>query len=69
MYRKFQKGDFVKTKDGDIGIVGWTKNECINIKEEDAFLGISILTGTRGFVAPVKEDTCEKSSIEDVVNW
>lgn len=69
MNRKFKNGDIVKTKSGDIGIVGWIENKCMNITQEEGLLGISILTGSRGFTAPVKEATCEKSSIEDVVNW
>jgi hypothetical protein len=62
-------GDFVKTKDEKIGIVEWVENKCMNIKEEDGYLGINILTHTKGFAAPVKVETVKKSSIKEVIEY
>jgi len=64
--RKFKVGDIVKSSHG-IGFVGWTKNECMNIKEEDGLLGISLQTDGCGFVSPVKEGDCEKSSLKEII--
>lgn len=69
MKRKFKVGDVVKVDADSIGIVGWTENKCANLSEEDGYLGIDLLTGSRGFRAPVKEEKCSKSSIEEVVEW
>jgi len=66
--RKFKVGDFVKSKHG-IGIVAWTANKSMNIKEEDNMLGIDLQTDSRGFAAPVKEEDCEGSSLKDVISY
>ncbi|APM39429.1 hypothetical protein [Clostridium kluyveri] len=66
---KFEVGDLVKINEDKIGFVGWNKNKCMNLKEEDGYLGIDLLTDTMGFTAPVKEDECTKSSIKEVINW
>lgn len=66
---KFKVGDFVKIDKDNIGIVEWVENKCMNLKEEDGMIGVSLLTNTRGFAAPVKEDSCIESSIEEVVEW
>ena len=70
MERKFKVGDFVKNDTGNIGIVEWTENKCINCKPDDGYLGINLLTGTRGFQAPVHEKICTKSSIDEAIkHW
>ena len=69
MKRKFKVGDVVKVDEDSIGTVGWTENKCANLSEEDGYLGIDLLTGSRGFRAPVKEDECRKSSILEVAKW
>lgn len=66
---KFKVKDVVKTKDGEIGIVGWTENECMNLSEKDGFLGIDLITGSRGFAAPVKADACTKGSLDEAIDW
>jgi len=66
--RKFKVGDIVKSSRG-IGIVGWTKNECMSIKEEDGLLGLDLQTGSRGFLSPVKDEDCEKSSLKEIISY
>jgi hypothetical protein len=65
----FKVGDFVKTENGEIGIVGWTENKCMNIKTEDGYIGISLQTGSKGFLAPVKADKCIPSSLNELLKF
>lgn len=64
MERKLVLGDFVENEYGDIGIVEWVENRAMNIKVEDGYVGINLLTGSKGFQAPVREDKCIKSSLK-----
>lgn len=66
---KFNIGDIVKIEDEEIGIIEWTENKCMGIKEEDGYAGINILTHTRGFVSPVSMDKCTKSNIKEVIGY
>ena len=65
----FKVGDFIKTKDGEIGIVGWTENKCMDIKAEDGYVGINLKTGYKGFLAPVKIDECKKSNLDELLKY
>ncbi len=65
----FKVGDFVKTESGEIGVIGWTENKSMDLKEADGYIGISLLTHSRGFKAPVKADKCTKSNIKAVVDF
>lgn len=63
----FQVGDFVKTENGEIGIVGWIENKCMNLKVEDGYIGVDLRTGSKGFLAPVKADKCVASSLDELL--
>lgn len=52
----------------DYGIVEWNENRCMNLNKEDGYIGIKLLTGSRGFVAPVGSDKVAIAKIDDVVN-
>lgn len=63
----FEVGDFVKTENGEIGVVGWTENKCMNLTKKDGYIGISLKTGSQGFLAPVKADKCTASSLDKLL--
>lgn len=67
MFNVFNVGDFIKTENGHIGIVGWVENKCMNIKADDGYVGINLKTGTKGFLAPVKVDECTESSLDELL--
>ena len=64
MNRKFTIGDFVENDKGDIGVVEWIENKCMGISIGEGYIGINLLSGSRGFQAPVRENTCKKSSLK-----
>ncbi len=65
----FNVGDFIKTEDGKIGVVGWVENKCMDLKKEDGCVGIDLLTHGRGFLAPVKSEKCKRSSVNEVIDF
>lgn len=54
-HKVFTEGDIVR-KDDMIGIVGWTENDAINCPSHAGYMGVSLITGTRGFLAPTRRD-------------
>lgn len=54
-HKVFQEGDIVKKGDM-IGIVGWIENNAINCPGHAGYMGVSLITGTRGFLAPARRD-------------
>lgn len=54
-HKAFKEGDFVKKGDV-IGIVGWVENKASNLPEHAGYMGVSLITGTRGFMAPARRD-------------
>lgn len=57
-HKVFKEGDIVK-KGNQIGIVGWVENGAISCPEKSGYMGISLITGTRGFMAPARRDEWE----------
>lgn len=55
VHKTFKEGDIV-SRGNEVGIVGWTENKAINCPESAGYMGISLITGTRGFLAPTKRD-------------
>lgn len=64
----YEVGELVEYE-GEIGIVYWNQNKAMNLKKDDGYIGIDLLTGTRGFVGPVKVDTVKKSSIRALTEY
>lgn len=58
VHKSFKGGDIVKNGE-QIGIVGWTENKAGNCPEEAGYMGLSLITGTRGFMAFAKRDEWE----------
>lgn len=54
-HKVFQEGDIVKKGDM-IGLVGWIENKAINCPGHAGYMGVSLITGTRGFLAPTRRD-------------
>lgn len=54
-HKAFKEGDFVKKGD-TVGIVGWVENQAIKCFEDAGYMGVSIITGSRGFLAPTRRD-------------
>lgn len=54
-HKVFQEGDIVRKGDA-VGIVGWTENNAINCPHHAGYMGVSLITGTRGFLAPTRRD-------------
>ena len=65
----FKVGDIIKTSENEIGMVGWIENKAMNLKPEDGYIGIDLLTHSRGFRAPVSSESCTKGSINEVVEY
>lgn len=57
-HKAFKEGDIVKKGD-QVGIVGWVENMAINCPEKSGFMGVSLITGSRGFMAPARRDEWE----------
>lgn len=57
-HKVFKEGDIVKKGD-QVGIVGWTENNAINCPQNAGYMGVSLITGTRGFMAPCRRDEWE----------
>lgn len=57
-HKAFAEGDIVKKGDV-VGIVGWTENKAINCPKNAGYMGVSLITGTRGFLAPTRRDEWE----------
>jgi hypothetical protein len=57
-HKSFLEGDIVKKGD-QVGIVGWTENKAIKLPEQAGYMGVSLITGSRGFVAPCRRDEWE----------
>lgn len=57
-HKHFDEGDIV-TNGKDIGIVGWTENKGCNCPYDKGYMGISLITGSRGFMAFAKRDEFE----------
>lgn len=55
VHKVFKEGDIV-SKGDMFGIVGWTENKAINCPENAGYMGVSLITGTRGFLAPTRRD-------------
>ena len=54
-HKNFRVGDLVT--DGKIvGFVGWIENKCCNCTESQGYMGVDIVNGDLGFIAPVKRD-------------
>lgn len=58
VHKTFKEGDIV-SRGNEVGIVGWTENKAINCPESAGYMGINLITGTRGFLAPTKRDEWE----------
>ena len=54
-HKNFKKGDLV-TNGAETGIVGWTENKACDCPKEKGYMGISLITGSRGFKAFAKRD-------------
>lgn len=54
-HKRFEDGEIVKKFD-TVGIVGWTENKAINCPRAAGYMGVSLITGTRGFLAPTRRD-------------
>ena len=57
-HKHFEEGDIV-TNGKDIGVVGWTENNGCNCPYDKGYMGISLITGNRGFMAFAKRDEFE----------
>ncbi len=62
-HKTFLEGDYVTNGD-IIGIVGWTENQAMNIKESDGFMGVMIINKNGGFMGPCKRDEFELLDIK-----
>lgn len=58
VHKVFEEGDIVKKGDL-IGVVGWIENNAINCPRKAGYMGVSLITGTRGFLAPTRRDEWE----------
>ena len=54
-HKHFNKGDIV-TNGTDTGVVGWTENNACNCPYNKGYMGISLISGNRGFMAFAKRD-------------
>lgn len=57
-HKEFKKGDII-TNGIDTGIVGWIENKHMNITADMGYMGVSLISGTRGFASPLKRDEWE----------
>lgn len=57
-HKEFKIGDII-TNGVDIGIVGWIENKHMNITPDMGYMGVSLISGTRGFSSPLKRDEWE----------
>jgi hypothetical protein len=57
-HKSFNSGDIVKNGD-QVGIVGWTENKGIKLPEQAGYMGVSLITGTRGFLSMTRRDEWE----------
>jgi len=64
----FEVGDLVE-HDGQIGFVAWNENKHAGLTKDDGYVGIDLLTGSKGFIAPVKVEEVNKSSIKSLVDY
>lgn len=54
-HKSFKVGDWVQ-RNKEFGKVRWIKNEGLNLKEEDGYVGIELYSGTRGFSVGRRDD-------------
>lgn len=54
-HKDFKEGDII-TNGVDTGIVGWVENKHMNITADMGYMGVSLISGTRGFASPLKRD-------------
>lgn len=54
-HKNFKEGDII-TNGIDTGIVGWVENKHMNITADMGYMGVSLISGTRGFASPLKRD-------------
>ena len=66
-HKDFKEGDIV-TNGNNIGIVGWTENKACNCPLESGYMGISLINGSRGFLAFAKRDEYKIVSDEYYIN-
>lgn len=57
-HKVFKEGDII-TNGVDTGIVGWIENKHMNITADMGYMGVSLISGTRGFSAGLKRDEWE----------
>jgi len=55
LHRNFNFGDIV-TDRNIVGMVAWTENKSIGLDHKMGYMGLEIVSGNRGFIAPVKRD-------------
>lgn len=58
-HKYFEKNDIVK-KDKKTGVVEWTENKSCNCPYERGYMGVRLLSGGGGFIAPTRRDDWEK---------
>ena len=66
-HKNFNEGDIV-TNGSNIGIVGWTENKACNCSLDSGYMGISLINGSRGFLAFAKRDEYEIVKDEYYIN-
>lgn len=57
-HKDFKIGDLV-TNGRNMGTVAWTENKNCGYPESDGYMGIDLISGTRGFSAPARRDEYE----------
>lgn len=57
-HKHFKEGDIVR-KGQEVGIVGWTENKSCDCPYEAGYMGVNLITGSRGFSAFQKRDEWE----------
>lgn len=63
-HKDFTKGDYVTNGD-IIGTVEWVENNGIGVKAEDGKMGVNIVNGNLGFIAPVRRD--DYWALDDII--
>lgn len=57
-HKVFKEGDII-TNGIDTGIVGWVENKHMNITADMGYMGVGLISGTRGFASPLRRDEWE----------
>lgn len=57
-HKPFETGDIVRKGDV-VGIVGWTENNAINCPNHTGYMGVNIITGSRGFISKARRNEWE----------